>query len=158
MLFQINPSFTKKNQLKLNLSKNLVNKNYKLCFSLVYSIQSIDGAEIINQTGRYYELIIKKNTVLIDLQIPRIGSYNMSCGPEGAFIIDDKNNHIKVKVSDLEFENQIEEVKYDQSTTDIFTPIGRVHRERGAPHGRAGDGGGDLQCERHQEPECEDHR
>ena len=60
MLFQINPSFTKKNQLKLNLSKNLVNKNYKLCFSLVYSIQSIDGAEIINQTGRYYELIIKK--------------------------------------------------------------------------------------------------
>ena len=60
MLFQINPSFTKKNQLKLNLSKNLVNKNYKLCFSLVYSIQLIDGAEIINQTGRYYELIIKK--------------------------------------------------------------------------------------------------
>ena len=41
MLFQINPSFTK-NQLKLNLSKNFVNQNFKLCFSLVYSIQSID--------------------------------------------------------------------------------------------------------------------
>ena len=66
MLFQINPSFTKKNQLKLNLSKNLVNKNYKLCFSLVYSIQSIDGAEILNQTGRYYELTVQKNTILID--------------------------------------------------------------------------------------------
>ena len=52
MLFQINPSFTKKNQLKLNLSKNFVNQNFKLCFSLVYSIQSIDGSEIINQTGR----------------------------------------------------------------------------------------------------------
>jgi hypothetical protein len=104
MLFQINPSFTKKNQLKLNLSKNFVNQNFKLCFSLVYSIQSIDGAEIINQTGRYYELIIKKNTVLIDLQIPRIGSYNMSCGPEGTFIIDNKNNHITVEVADFKFE------------------------------------------------------
>ncbi|MDC2979722.1 family 20 glycosylhydrolase, partial [Pelagibacteraceae bacterium] len=123
MLFQINPSFTKKNQLKLNLSKNFVNQNFKLCFSLVYSIQSIDGAEIINQTGRYYELIIKKNTVLIDLQIPRIGSYNMSCGPEGTFIIDDKNNYIKAEVSDLKFENKIAEVKYDQSTVDDYIPI-----------------------------------
>ena len=121
MLFQINPSFTKKNQLKLNLSKNFVNQNFKLCFSLVYSIQSIDGAEIINQTGRYYELIIKKNTVLIDLQIPRIGSYNMSCGPEGTFIIDNKNNLIAVEVADLKFENEIEEVKYDQLTIDQFT-------------------------------------
>ena len=123
MLFQINPSFTKKNQLKLNLSKNLVNQNFKLCFSLVYSIQSIDGAEIVNQTGRYYELTIQKNKVLIDLQIPRIGSYNMSCGPEGTFIIDNKNNHIAVEVADLNFENEIEEVKYDQLTADDFTPI-----------------------------------
>ena len=123
MLFQINPSFTKKNQLKLNLSKNLVNQNFKLCFSLVYSIQSIDGAEIVNQTGRYYELTIQKNTVLIDLQIPRIGSYNMSCGPEGTFIIDDKNNYIKAEVSDLKFENKIAEVKYDQSAVDDYTPI-----------------------------------
>ena len=95
MLFQINPSFTKKNQLKLNLSKNLVNQNFKLCFSLVYSIQSIEGAEIVKQIGRYYELTIQNNTVLIDLQKPRIGSYNMSCGPEGTFIIDNKNKHIK---------------------------------------------------------------
>ena len=123
MLFQINPSFTKKNQLKLNLSKNLVNQNFKLCFSLVYSIQSIQGAKISNQNGRYYEITIQKNTVFIDMQIPRTGSYNMSCGPEGAFIIDDKNNHIGVKVSDLKFENEIKEVKYDQFTTDEFTPI-----------------------------------
>ena len=123
MLFQINPSFTKKNQLKLNLSKDLVNQNFKLCFSLVYSIQSIEGAEIFKQTGRYYELNIQNDTILIDLQKPRIGSYNMSCGPEGMFIIDDKNRHIKLEVSDLKFENEIAEVKYDQSTTDNFTPI-----------------------------------
>ena len=123
MLFQINPSFTKKNQLKLNLSKNLVNQNFKLCFSLVYSIQSIEGAEILKQTGRYYELTIQNNTVLIDLQKPRIGSYNMSCGPEGTFITDDKNKHIKVEVTDLKFENEIAEVIYDQSTINNFIPI-----------------------------------
>ena len=123
MLFQINPSFTKKNQLKLNLSKNLVNQNFKLCFSLVYSIQSIEGGEIVKQTGRYYELTIHNNTVLIDLQKPRIGSYNMSCGPEGTFIIDNKNKHIKVEVSDLKFENEIPEVIYDQSTINNFIPI-----------------------------------
>ena len=123
MLFQINPSFTKKNQLKLNLSKNLVNQNYKLCFSLVYSIQSIEGGEIVKQTGRYYELTIHNNTVLIDLQKPRIGSYNMSCGPEGTFIIDNKNKHIKVEVTDLKFENEIAEVIYDQSTINNFIPI-----------------------------------
>ena len=105
MLFQINPSFTKKNQLKLNLSKNLVNQNFKLCFSLVYSIQSIEGGEIVKQTGRYYELTIHNNTVLIDLQKPRIGSYNMSCGPEGTFIIDNTYKYINVEVSDLKFEN-----------------------------------------------------
>ena len=90
---------------------------------MVYSIQSIDGAEIVNQTGRYYELTIQKNTVLIDLQIPRIGSYNMSCGPEGTFIIDDKNNYINVEVTDLKFENKIAEVKYDQSIVDDYIPI-----------------------------------
>ena len=60
---------------------------------------------------------------MIDLQIPRIGSYNKSCGPEGTFIIDNKNNYIEVKVTDLNFENEIEEVKYDQLTADEFTPI-----------------------------------
>ena len=123
MLFQINPSFTKKNQLKLKLSKDLVNQNFKLCFSLVYSIQSIEGAEILKQTGRYYELTLQKDTILIDLKKPRIGSYNMSCGPGGMFIIDDKNKNIKLEVSDLKFENEIEEVKYDQLSTDNFTPI-----------------------------------
>ena len=52
MLFQINPSFTKKNQLKLDLSKNILDKNFKLCFSLIYTIQSIDGAKIIKQIGK----------------------------------------------------------------------------------------------------------
>ena len=101
----------------------MVNQNFKLCFSLVYSIQSIEGAEIVKQIGRYYELTIQNNTVLIDLQKPRIGSYNMSCGPEGTFIIDNKNKHIKVEVTDLKIENEIAEVIYDQSTINNFIPI-----------------------------------
>ena len=58
MLLQINPSFTKKNQLKLDLDKNILDHNFKLCFSLVYSIKSIDGAKIIKQIVRYYEIEI----------------------------------------------------------------------------------------------------
>ena len=64
MLFQINPSFTKKNQLKLDLNKNILDHNFKLCFSLVYSIKSITGAHITKQIGRYYELSVEKNTIL----------------------------------------------------------------------------------------------
>ena len=125
MLFQINPSFTKKNQLKLNLSKNLVNQNFKLCFSLVYSIQSIEGGEIVKQTGRYYELTIHNNTVLIDLQKPRICSYNMSCGPEGTFIIDDKNKHILQFISTLLAEdaltrNGVDNIEYVSNILDTL--------------------------------------
>ena len=32
----------------------------------------------------------KKNEIILTLQNPRIGSYNLSCGPEGLFIIDSK--------------------------------------------------------------------
>ena len=77
MLLQINPSFTKKNQLKLDLDKNILDHNFKLCFSLVYSIKSIDGAKIIKQIGRYYEIEIVSNTVIMTLQTPRTGSYNI---------------------------------------------------------------------------------
>ena len=34
----------------------------------------------------------------------------MSCGPEGTFIIENKNNQIAVEVADLKFENEIEEL------------------------------------------------
>ncbi len=124
MLFQINPSFTKKNQLKMDLSKNILNNNLKLCFSLVYSIKSIEGANIIKQIGRYYELEIKKHTILINLQLPRIGSYNKSCGPEGVFLINKKNEHEKVYVNELLFENIIKKPKYeDLKIEKNFVPI-----------------------------------
>ena len=73
MTHQINISFTKENKLKIILNEKLVDSNLKLCFSLVYSIKSITGAEITKQIGRYYELSIKKNTIFLDLQIPKIG-------------------------------------------------------------------------------------
>ena len=123
MLFQINPSFTKKNQLKLDLSKNILDENFKLCFSLVYSIKSIEGAEIIKQIGRYYELEIKSNIILITLQKTRLGTYNMSCGPEGAFLINNKNDFVNIKINKLQFENEIFKTRYENKTTDKIIPI-----------------------------------
>ena len=85
---KIHPTFTKNNQLRIDISNNdLSHGEFKLCFSLVYSIISLDGASIIKQIGRYYELTTFNNTFLLTLQTPRIGSYNLSCGPEGVFII-----------------------------------------------------------------------
>ena len=71
MTHQINISFTKENKLKIILDDKLVDSNFNLCFSLVYSIKSITGAHITKQIGRYYELSIEKNLILLDLQIPR---------------------------------------------------------------------------------------
>ena len=101
MTHQINISFTKENKLKIILDDKLLDSNFKLCFSLVYSIKSITGAHITKQIGRYYELFIEKNLILIDLQIPKIGNFNLSCGPEGIFIIDTLNNSkLNINVSD----------------------------------------------------------
>ena len=48
--------FTQNNQLIIEISNhNLKHGEFKFCFSLVYSIVSIEGAEIIKQVGRYYE-------------------------------------------------------------------------------------------------------
>ena len=51
MTNQINISFTNENKLKIILDDKLVVSNLKLCFSLVYSIKSISGAEITKQIG-----------------------------------------------------------------------------------------------------------
>ena len=124
MLFQINPSFTKKNQLKIELIKNILNNKLKLCFSLDYSIKSIQGANITKQIGRYYELEILKHTILLNLQVPKIGSYNKSCGPEGAFLINKKNEPKKVYVNELLFEDIIKKPKYaDLKIEKNFVPI-----------------------------------
>ena len=89
-----------------------------------YSIKSIAGAEITKQIGRYYELSIEKNTILLDLQIPRIGNFNLSCGPEGIFIIDTLNNSkLNINVSDLIFEKPIKKKTYEDLKTKNFIPI-----------------------------------
>ncbi|MDC3131290.1 family 20 glycosylhydrolase [Pelagibacteraceae bacterium] len=123
MLFQINPSFTKKNQLKLNLSKNILDQNFKLCFSLVYSLKFIEGAEIIKQIGRYYELKIKSKIISITLHKTRLGTYNMSCGPEGIFLINKKNKYIKPSVGKLKFEKIIKKKTYNFKLSNNFVPI-----------------------------------
>ena len=104
----IHPTFTKNNQLRIDISNNDLNHGeFKLCFSLVYSIISIDGAEISKQVGRYYELNTLQNTILLNLQKPRIGNYNLSCGPEGIFIITKENKHRDVELSNLKFERKL---------------------------------------------------
>ena len=121
---QVNISFTKENKLKIILDDKLIDSNFKLCFSLVYSIKSITGAHITKQIGRYYELSLEKNTILLDLQIPRIGNFNLSSGPEGIFIIDQLNNSkLNINVSDLIFEKPIKKKIYEDLETRNFIPI-----------------------------------
>ena len=109
------------NKLKIILDDKLLDSNFKLCFSLVYSIKSITGAHITKQIGRYYELSIEKNLILLDLQIPRIGNFNLSCGPEGIFIIDTlKNSKLNINVSDLIFEKPIKKKTYEDLKTKNF--------------------------------------
>jgi len=121
---QVNISFTKENKLKIILDDKLIDSNFKLCFSLVYSIKSITGAYITKQIGRYYELSLEKNTILLDLQIPRIGNFNLSSGPEGIFIIDQLNNSkLNINVSDLIFEKPIKNKIYEDPETKNFIPI-----------------------------------
>ena len=102
------PRFTTNNQLAIKLENiNLQHGSFKLCFSLVYSIQSLNGAKIIYQIGRYYELETNNDEIFIDLQTPRIGTYNLSCGPEGVFIINSKNKLIEVNLHSLMFEKKL---------------------------------------------------
>mgnify|MGYP001201642142 FL=1 len=115
MIPNIISTITKNNQLRIDISNlNLEHGDFKLCFSLVYSIISIDGAEILKQVGRYYELKTKNNSLLLTLQKPRIGTYNLSCGPEGIFMITKNNKLIEVQQSSLTFENEINNSVYDK--------------------------------------------
>ena len=105
---EIHLIFTRNNQLKISLT-NYVNQrlDLKVCFSLVYSIQSIDGGTISKKIGRYYEIFPEKNEIILTLQNPRIGSYNLSCGPEGLFIIDNNEKRLECAIHPLKFENPI---------------------------------------------------
>ena len=57
----ITPKFNKENILSINLKNQnkKIYRNIKICFSLVYSIKSLEGAIISRQVGRYYELHLK---------------------------------------------------------------------------------------------------
>ena len=113
----ISPRFNKKNLLELFLENTSKQKliDIKICFSLVYSIESLEPATIFKKVGRYYELILEQNIIypgesrkiILKLQKPRIGSYNLSCGPEGLFILKKNNDLINVKINNLVFQEPI---------------------------------------------------
>ena len=61
----VTPKFNRANLLEINVH-NQSDNNYsqlKLCFSLVYSIKKVEGAQIIKQIGRYYELLLDQSTL-----------------------------------------------------------------------------------------------
>ena len=63
---KIIPTFTKNNQLRIDISNHDLNHGeFKLCFSLVYSIISVNEAKIVKQVGRYYELHTSNNSILL---------------------------------------------------------------------------------------------
>ena len=51
---KINSIFTKNNKLKISIFNNQYKHgDFKICFSLIYSIQEIDGGTISKKIGRY---------------------------------------------------------------------------------------------------------
>ena len=129
----ISPKFSKNNLLEIDLQNNSKQTfvDIKLCFSLVYSIESIKGARIVKQIGRYYELQFDNNPSLsknfrnltIKLQNTRIGTYNLSCGPEGIFIINKKEERVDIKVNELIFQKPIHLKEYDIEFAEVICPI-----------------------------------
>ena len=135
----ITPKFNTKNLLEI-LIKNNSNQtfsSFKVCFSLVYSIKSVEGAKILRQTGRYYELRTDDSNlpaygsqlIILTLQVPRINTYNMSCGPEGMFVIDENDKIIQSIKNKLTFEKEIAQTVYSTNQTKnnklfaIFRPF-----------------------------------
>mgnify|MGYP001482512488 FL=1 len=121
---EIHLIFTKNNKLKLSIFKNqFQHSEFKICFSLVYSIQTIQGGSIIKKVGRYYEINAEQDEIFLSLQEPRIGSYNLSCGPEGLFVLDKNDKKIDCKVKPLNFESPIPQIVYSEDNNKIFNPI-----------------------------------
>ncbi|MDC6447915.1 beta-N-acetylhexosaminidase [Alphaproteobacteria bacterium] len=121
---EIHSIFTKKNQLKLSIYNNQYEHgDFKICFSLVYSIKDIDGGTISKKVGRYYEIYSRQKEVTLSLQQSRVGTYNLSCGPEGSFIIGKDNKQIECNFNPLQFEEPITEVTYSDESEKEFNPI-----------------------------------
>ena len=121
---EIHLIFTASNQLKISITNN-ANQilHLKICFSLVYSIENIAGGTILKKIGRYYEISPKKNEIILILQNPRIGSYNLSCGPEGLFVIDSKEKKLECVIHPLKFEKPIPLVQYTDDQEKILNPV-----------------------------------
>ena len=116
--------FTQNNRLKIEIINNkYVHGDFKICFSLVYSIQDISGATISKKLGRYYEIHSQEDEIFLTLQEPRIGSYNLSCGPEGLFVLDKNDNNIECKIIPLKFENPIDPIVYTDEKDKKFDPV-----------------------------------
>ena len=116
--------FTQNNKLKIQIiDTKYLHGDFKICFSLVYSIQDISGATISKKVGRYYEIHSQQDEIILTLQEPRIGSYNLSCGPEGLFVIDKNDTNIECKIIPLKFENSIEPIVYKDEKDKIFFPV-----------------------------------
>ena len=121
---EIHLIFTKNNKLKLSILNNqFLHRDFKICFSLVYSIQNIKGGTIFKKTGRYYEIHSQKDEIIFSLQEPRIGTYNLSCGPEGLFILDMHDQQIECKINPLKFEYPISQKVYPDDYEIKFNPI-----------------------------------
>jgi len=121
---EIHLIFTRNNKLKISLTNNVTQSlDLKICFSLVYSIENIDGGTISKKIGRYYEIFPEKNEIILTLQNPRIGSYNLSCGPEGLFIIDSKEKRLECVIHPLKFEDPIPLVQYTDDQEKILNPV-----------------------------------
>ena len=129
----ITPKFNTKNLLEILIKNNSdkIISSFKVCFSLVYSIKSLQGAQIDKQTGRYYELKTDEShlpangslIITLALQIPRIGTYNMSCGPEGIFVIDNNDKIIQSVIDNLTFETEISQTVYTTKKENASMPI-----------------------------------
>ena len=110
---EIHLIFTSSNQLKMSIANNAnQHLGLKICFSLVYSIESVDGGTITKKVGRYYEILIEKSEIFLTLQKTKIGSYNLSCGPEGLFVIDDADKKLECFIHPVTFESPIPRVQY----------------------------------------------
>ena len=121
---EIHLIFTRNNKLKISLTNNVTQSlDLKVCFSLVYSIENIDGGTISKKIGRYYEIFPEKNEIILTLQNPRIGSYNLSCGPEGLFVIDSKEKKLECVIHPLKFEKPIPLVQYTDDQEKILNPV-----------------------------------
>lgn len=121
---EIHLIFTQNNKLKVSIFNNqFQHGDFKICFSLVYSIQAVQGGSIVKKVGRYYEINSEQDEIFFSLQEPRIGSYNLSCGPEGLFVLDKNDIKIDCKIIPLKFENPIPKIEYSEDSDNIFNPI-----------------------------------